>query len=88
MKCIDWEDNFRLGWSIIRLYPCRVVSSYRENDIIIMDLQDNYETITFTERFNIAPCNIDTGIHKVNKYKWKYYTFKDFGGAVVFLGSK
>lgn len=43
--------------------------------------------IVLSERFNIAPKLIDKGIHKANRL-WRYYTFKQLPGAVIFLGAK
>lgn len=78
-KFIEWEDYFCLGHTLIRIAPCKyqayTIDSYK------------YEAITFNYQFNVAPKNMDAAIHKANRL-FKYYTFKEYPGAVKFLGCK
>ncbi len=83
-KHIEWEEWFKQGFTVIKaMPPC--VMAYTKGSYI--NLQTIYENIVLSERFNIAPKFIDQGIHKANRI-FKYYTFKQLPGAVIFLGSK
>lgn len=82
-KHIEWEDKFRLGHTILRVMPIVLAVKHTLGDIAYYE---QFENITFTERFIVAPKFFDKGLHKANRL-WKYYTFKQLPGAVIFLGS-
>ncbi len=89
-KHIEWQDYFKQGVNVISPEPITYeIQSYRPGDTIKnpFDYEDSYKTICLSERFNIAPKLIDAGIHKANRL-FKYYTFKQLPGAVIFLGCK
>lgn len=86
-KHINWEDSFRQGINVIRPIIPTVISYCRSSTITYLDYAQDYENICLSERFNIAPKFINAGIHKANRL-FKYYTYKQLPGAVIFLGCK
>lgn len=85
-KFIKWEKYFCLGHTYRKELPVKI--EWAESIIELMNSPIiEYENITFDVAFNVAPCNIDKAIHKANRL-CKYYTFKEYPGAVKFLGNK
>lgn len=88
-KFIDWEDHFKQGITVLRIKPAEItIQRYSRDSFINLELfEDRYDSICLSERFNVAPKLIDAAIHKANRL-FKYYTFKQLPGAVIFLGCK
>lgn len=86
-KFIEWEDGLRLGCTVVRYKPCKVNIFDPAKSPIWANININKEEIILNHQFNVAPKLIDKAIHKANRL-FKYYTFKQLPGAVIFLGSK
>lgn len=86
-KFLEWDNYFRQGITIRKPLPCKVQSYCKGDSISIADFGEQFENICLAYRFNVAPKLIDAGIHKANRL-FRYYTFKELPGAVIFLGAK
>lgn len=81
-KFIEWEDSFRLGTTI--RVPLQITEYCLTSSLY--DVCDKYKNVIFNHQFVVAPKFIDSAIHKANRL-FKYYTFKELPGAVIFLGA-